>query len=114
MSLIGRLLGTLLKTGSLTLVEPGGKRATCGPGGGPHLTVRFADRRVAFDIARNPRLGFGEAYMDGRLFIGPLCNLYQILTKYLTNKCLCMSPKIISLNTMFKYASNDIIFADMH
>ena len=47
-------------------------------------------------------------------FIGPVCNFYQILTKYLTKKCLCMSPKIISLNTMFKYTSKDIIFVDLH
>ena len=81
MSLIGRLLGTLLKTGSLTLVEPGGARATYGPGGGPHLTIRFADRRVAFDIARNPRLGFGEAYMDGRLVIedGTILDLMTLI-----------------------------------
>ena len=25
-----------------------------------------------------------------------------------------MSPKIISLKTMFKYESNDIVFVDMH
>ena len=81
MSLIGRLLGTLLKTGSLTLVEPGGKRATYGPGGAPHLTVRFTDRRVAFDIVRNPRLGFGEAYMDGRLIIedGSILDLMTLI-----------------------------------
>jgi cyclopropane-fatty-acyl-phospholipid synthase len=81
MSLIGRLLGTLLTTGSITLVEPGGSRATYGPGGGAHLTVRFADRKVAFDIARNPRLGFGEAYMDGRLTIedGTILDLMSLI-----------------------------------
>ena len=47
-------------------------------------------------------------------FIGPLCNFYQIFTKYLTKKCLCMSPKITSLNTMFKYASNNVSFLDLH
>ena len=80
MSLIGALIGKLLKAGSLTLVEPGGT-ATYGPGGGPHLTVRFADRRVAFDIVRNPRLGFGEAYMDGRLTIedGTILDLMSLI-----------------------------------
>ncbi|MFM8543358.1 MAG: class I SAM-dependent methyltransferase [Chakrabartia sp.] len=31
------------------------------------VTMRFADGRVARDIIRNPRLGFGEAWLDGRL-----------------------------------------------
>ena len=42
-------------------------RRPTGPGGGKALTVRVADRKVAFDSSRNPRLGVGEAYMDGRL-----------------------------------------------
>ena len=69
MALIGSLIGSLLKSGSLTLISPDGSRNTYGPGGGKSLTVRFADRKVSFDIARNPRLAFGEAYMDGRLTI---------------------------------------------
>src|SRR3989337_3969679 len=69
MSLIGRLIGKLLKRGSITLIEADGSRATYGKGGGRHLTIRFGDRKVAFDIMRNPRLGVGEAYMDGRLTI---------------------------------------------
>jgi cyclopropane-fatty-acyl-phospholipid synthase len=81
MSLIGNLIGTLVKHGSLTLIQPGGKRATYGPGGAPQLTVRFTDRRVGFDIARNPRLGFGEAYMDGRLVIedGTMLDLMRLI-----------------------------------
>jgi cyclopropane-fatty-acyl-phospholipid synthase len=31
--------------------------------------VRLTDRRAAFDIAKDPRLGAGEAYMDGRLVV---------------------------------------------
>ena len=66
MSLIGRLVDKLLTTGSITLLGPGKPPQTYGPGGGKHLTVRFTDRKVAFDIVKNPRLGVGEAYMDGR------------------------------------------------
>jgi cyclopropane-fatty-acyl-phospholipid synthase len=69
MSLIGRLVDKLLTKGSITLVTPGNPAQTYGPGGGQHLTVRFVDRKVGFDIIRNPRLGVGEAYMDGRLII---------------------------------------------
>jgi cyclopropane-fatty-acyl-phospholipid synthase len=69
MALIGRFVEKLLKKGSITLIAPGKPTATYGPGGGKHLTVRFTDRRVAFDILKNPRLGMGEAYMDGRVVI---------------------------------------------
>ena len=81
MSLIGRLIGKLLTRGSITLLSPGKPPRTYGPGGGKHVTVRFTDRRVAFDIARNPRLGLGETYMDGRLVIedGTILDLMEIV-----------------------------------
>jgi cyclopropane-fatty-acyl-phospholipid synthase len=81
MSLIGRLVNKLLPTGSITLKIPGKPPETLGGGGGKHLTVRFTDRRVGFDIARNPRLGFGEAYMDGRLVIedGTILDLMEMV-----------------------------------
>ena len=81
MSLIGRLVEKLLTRGSMTLLVPGKPPHTFGPGGGKHLTVRFADRRVAFDIARNPRLRMGEAYMDGRVEIedGTILDLLEMV-----------------------------------
>ena len=82
MALISPLIGTLLKHGRITLIQPGGSRETYGPGGGKELTVRFADRRVAFDLVRNPRLNVGEAYMDGRLIIedGTILDLLELIT----------------------------------
>src|SRR3954451_20090921 len=81
MLLIGTLVDELLATGSITLIRPGGKAETYGPGGGKHLTIRFADKKVAFDILRNPRLGVGEAYMDGRLTIedGTILDLLELI-----------------------------------
>jgi len=81
MSLIGRLVEKLLTRGSITLLLPGKPPHTFGPGGGKHLTVRFADRKVAFDIARNPRLKLGEAYMDGRVEIldGTILDLLEMV-----------------------------------
>ena len=82
MALIGRLLGKLMARGRLTLIMPDGSRDTYGPGGSDeHLTVRFTDNRVGFDIVRNPRLGFGEAYMDGRVIIedGSILDLLEML-----------------------------------
>jgi len=81
MALISRLIGTLLTKGRITLIQPGGDRETFGPGGGKELTVRFADKRVAFDLVRNPRLALGEAYMDGRLSIedGTILDLLELI-----------------------------------
>ena len=79
--MIERLISKLLRKGQLTLVTPDGKSATYGPGGGKSLTVRVTDRKTLFAIARNPRLGLGEAYMDGRLVIedGSILDLMRLV-----------------------------------
>src|ERR1051325_8532659 len=81
MSLIGKLVDKLLTKGSITLKRPGKPAETFGRGGGKHLTVRFTDRKVAWDIIRNPRLGLGETYMDGRLVIenGTILDLLELI-----------------------------------
>jgi cyclopropane-fatty-acyl-phospholipid synthase len=81
MSLIGRLIDKLLTKGSITLLTPGKGPRTYGPGGGKHLTVRFTDRKVAFDILKSPSLGVGEAYMNGRLIIddGTILDLLELV-----------------------------------
>ena len=81
MALIDTLLGKLIRTGILTVVMPDGRARNFGPGNGPALTVHLAERRTAFAIARNPRLGFGEAYMDGRIRIegGDILDLMRLV-----------------------------------
>jgi cyclopropane-fatty-acyl-phospholipid synthase len=81
MSLIGKLIDKLLEKGSITLITPGKPPRTYGKGGGKHLTIRFTDRKVAFDILRNPRLGLGEAYMDGRVILedGTILDLLEMI-----------------------------------
>jgi cyclopropane-fatty-acyl-phospholipid synthase len=81
MALINRLIGALLTKGRLTLISADGSCQTYGPGGGRALTVRFTDKRVAWQLARNPRLAFGEAYMDGRLIIedGTILDLLELI-----------------------------------
>ncbi|MEO5773502.1 MAG: cyclopropane-fatty-acyl-phospholipid synthase family protein [Sphingomicrobium sp.] len=81
MSLIGRFIDQILPVGSLTVIQPDGTRATYGPGGGKSIAVRFNDRRVAMEIFRNPRLRFGELYMDGRITIedGTILDLLELV-----------------------------------
>jgi len=81
MALIDNLLGKLIRKGRLTVIMPDGKSRSFGPGDGDALTVRLADRATAFAIARNPRLGVGEAYMDGRITIedGDILDLMQLV-----------------------------------
>ena len=81
MSLIGRFIDQILPVGSLTIIHADGRRETHGPGGGKHVTVRFHDKRATLDIFRNPRLRFGELYMDGRLTIedGTMLDLLELV-----------------------------------
>ena len=82
MSMIGQLIGSLLKQGQITLVTPDGKRQTFGGSEGRSLTVRVTDRKVIFELLRNPRLAIGETYMDGRLIIedGTILDLLDLVT----------------------------------
>ena len=82
MALIETLVGQIIRKGRLTILMPGSEPLLFGPGGEPALTVRIADKRTAFAIARNPRVGLGEAYMDGRLHIedGDILDLLELAT----------------------------------
>src|SRR4029453_18041023 len=81
MSLIGRFIDQILPVGSITIIQPDGRKETHGPGGGRHITVKLHDRRAAIDLFRNPRLRFGELYMDGRLTIedGTILDLLELI-----------------------------------
>jgi len=82
MALIETLVGKVIRKGRLNLLMPDGRKLEFGPGGGKTLTVRLTDKKAAFAIARNPRLGLGEAYMDGRIVIedGDILDLMELVT----------------------------------
>ena len=81
MALLDTLLGNLVTRGRLTVILPSGREERFGPGGAPDLRIRVADRATMLAIVRNPRLGFGEAYMDGRVTIeqGGLLELMELV-----------------------------------
>ena len=82
MALIGRLVGKLLTHGQHHRRHAGRQPQTYGPGGGqarsPSASPTARSRSTSLD---NPRLGVGEAYMDGRLIIedGTILDLLELI-----------------------------------
>ena len=71
MWLLDTLLRRLVKRGELVVVDHDGREHRYGTPDAMHgpVRARLTDRRVAFDIVKDPRVGAGEAYMDGRIVI---------------------------------------------
>jgi cyclopropane-fatty-acyl-phospholipid synthase len=76
------IFGATIKTGNLTVIDAGGRPRTYGDGSGTPATIKLHDRPVEWNLFRNPRLGVGEAYMDGRLTVesGSLRDFLSICT----------------------------------
>ncbi|BEU99873.1 cyclopropane-fatty-acyl-phospholipid synthase family protein [Novosphingobium olei] len=68
MLLLDQALKRLVRKGTLTVTESSGKTRVYGTAteGWPDLGLRLMDAKVPGAIARDPSLGFAEAYMDGR------------------------------------------------
>ncbi|WP_425229149.1 class I SAM-dependent methyltransferase [Sphingomonas sp.] len=84
MALIDYFLGRVVRRGELTLIHPDGRRVALGapdPVLKP-VTMRFRDGGVGRGIVRDPGLGAGEAFMDGRLVIeqGDILDLLTLVT----------------------------------
>jgi len=77
--LLQMLLKMVVKNGSLTVVDANGKATNVGNGEGPNVTVRLHDNKVGRDIALNPYLRLGEAYMDGRLTVDEPHGIYELI-----------------------------------
>jgi cyclopropane-fatty-acyl-phospholipid synthase len=71
MWLLDKMLRPLIKKGELLVIDHDGKEYRYGAPtpGVKNVTARLTDRGAAFHIAKDPRVGAGEAYMDGRLVI---------------------------------------------
>jgi len=83
MWLLDKMLRSVVKKGELTIIDHDGKEYRYGapdPNWGP-VRVRMNDRGASFHIARDPRVGAGEAFMDGRFTIeeGDLRELIMLI-----------------------------------
>ena len=77
--MFGSLLKHGLKHGRIHLIDHHGRGQTYGSGA-PEITLRLHDGRVGWEMALNPWLKLGEAYMDGRFTIekGSIYDLIDI------------------------------------
>jgi cyclopropane-fatty-acyl-phospholipid synthase len=66
--LLARILDKAVLKNAFLLIDADGRTHRIGSGE-PKLTIRLHDRRLHRDLLLNPRLKFGEAYMDGRLTV---------------------------------------------
>ena len=71
MWLFDKLLRALIKEGQLVVRDYDGREYRYGDSGAAPLTIRFTDKGASFHVAKDPRVGAGEAYMDGRMVIEP-------------------------------------------
>jgi cyclopropane-fatty-acyl-phospholipid synthase len=81
------VLKSIVRTGSLRLIDGVGRIHEYGNGTAPHCTVRLGARRLDYTLALNPELSIGEAYMDGLLTIeeGTLYDFLEIAAKNYSN-----------------------------
>jgi len=81
MWLLDKMLSKLIKKGELIVTNHDGKEYRYGapdPNHGP-VRARLTDRGAAWHIAKDPRVGAGEAYMDKRLVIEPPSDIRDLV-----------------------------------
>jgi len=81
------VLKSIVRTGSLRLIDGAGRIHEYGDGTPPRCTVRLGARRLDYTLALNPEMSIGEAYMDGLLTIeeGTLFNFLEIAARNYNN-----------------------------
>jgi cyclopropane-fatty-acyl-phospholipid synthase len=65
--LLARVLRHVIKIGKLTLIDANGKTHVFQGAPGPACTVRFHDRSLHWRMLVNPKLAFGEGWMDEKI-----------------------------------------------
>lgn len=81
------ILKSIVRTGSLRLIDGAGSTHMYGDGSPPHCTVRLRARHLDYTLALNPELSIGEAYMNGLLTIedGTLYDVLEIAARNFRN-----------------------------
>jgi cyclopropane-fatty-acyl-phospholipid synthase len=71
MWLLDKMLRAVIRDGRFIVTDHDGKAYEYGNGQGEPIRVRLTDKGAALHIAKDPRMGTGEAYTDGRLVVEP-------------------------------------------
>jgi len=71
MWLLDKMLRKLIHKGRLVITDYDGSVYDYGDPASEPLRIRFTDKGASFHVAKDPRVGAGEAYMDGRLVVEP-------------------------------------------
>jgi cyclopropane-fatty-acyl-phospholipid synthase len=84
-SLLVGMLRRIVKTGRLTIVAHDGSTLDIGDVLAPAIVMRLHDKRVAFDLLRDPQMALGELYMDGRVTVenGDIADLLGLFARNL-------------------------------
>lgn len=84
MWLLNQMLKRVVRTGPLVVIDHDGRKYSYGTGTAP-VTIRLTDKGAAMHIARDPRVGAGEAYMDGRLVVEPPHDIRDFILLVMAN-----------------------------
>lgn len=81
------ILKSIVRTGSLRLIDGSGRVHNIGDGAPPHCTIRLRARYLDYTLALNPELSIGEAYMNGLLTVeeGSLFDVLEIAARNYRN-----------------------------
>ena len=81
---LATLLGRIITKGNLRLIDASQRIHEFGDGRGEPVTARLKDKWLGWQLAVNPSLYLGEAYMDGR-FVMERGSIYDFLELVLSN-----------------------------
>jgi len=85
MYLLSHMLEGFVQTGTLNVIDAGGRRHVFSGEPGPEVTFRLHDKALYSKLFFNPEMGAGEGYMDGTLtFEG--CTLADFLSFFSVNR----------------------------
>ena len=85
MWLLDKMLRSMIKEGHLAVRDYDGKMYHYGDQSADPVIIRFADKGAALHVAKDPRVGAGEAYMDGRMEIEPPHDIRDMVLLVMAN-----------------------------
>ena len=88
MWLLNKMLRPLVREGRLVITDHDGKVYDYGDPSADAVCVRFTDKGAAIHVAKDPRVGAGEAYMDGRLLVDPPHDIRDMVLLVMRNAAL--------------------------